>query len=158
MVAEQRPAWGRIVLAALVGGVAAGAGDSLLACLLYRAPLPAIYRAVASGLLGAAARQGGASAAALGGVLHFFIATVAALAYVAAATLEPRLLRQAVPWGLAHGVGVYLFMKYLVLPLSAVPRLTPFDPAAMAGHAFLVGLPIALAARRVLGRHHAEVA
>lgn len=158
MGAEQRPAWEQIARASIVGGVAAGVGDSLLACVLYRVPLPAIYRAVASGLLGAAARQGGAAAAVLGGVLHFFIATVAALAYVLAATREPRLLRQAVPWGLAHGVGVYLLMKYVVLPLSAVPRLTPFDPAAMVGHALLVGLPIALAARRVLGRPPSEVA
>lgn len=158
MGAERRPAWGRIVRASIVGGVAAGLGDSLLACVLYRAPLPAVYRAVASGLLGATARQGGAAAAALGGVLHFFIATVAALVYVLAATREPRLLRQAVPWGLAHGVGVYFFMKYVVLPLSAVPRLTPFDPAAMAGHAFLVGLPIALAARSVLGGRPSEAA
>jgi len=53
-----------------------------------------------------------------------------------------------VPCGLAYGIAVYLFMKYVVLPLSAVTRLTPFDPAAMIGHALLVGLPIALFARR----------
>jgi hypothetical protein len=42
-------------------------------------------------------------------------------------------------------------MKYVVLPLSAVARLTPFEPAAMIGHAFLVGLPIAfLASARLL--------
>ena len=52
------------------------------------------------------------------------------------------------PCGLAFGVAVYFFMKYVVLPLSAVTRRTPFDPAAMFGHALLVGLPIALFARR----------
>jgi len=146
------------MLAAAAGGVAAGVGDSLLACVLYRAPLPAVYRAVASGLLGAAARQGGGPAAVLGGVLHFFIATVAAAAYAVVAARQPSLLRHAVPWGLAHGTGVYFVMKYLVLPLSAVPRLTPFDPLALAGHALLVGLPIALAARLVLGRGTGEAA
>jgi hypothetical protein len=44
-------------------------------------------------------------------------------------------------------------MKYVVLPSSAVPRLTPFDPWAMAGHALLVGLPIALSSARPASAH-----
>jgi hypothetical protein len=59
---------------------------------------------------------------------------------------------RAVPCGLAYGVAVYFFMKYVVLPLSAVARLTPFEPLAMIGHAFLVGLPIALFARHAARR------
>jgi hypothetical protein len=62
---------------------------------------------------------------------------------------QPILVRRPVPCGLGFGVAVYFFMKYVVLPLSAVVRLTPFDPLAMIGHAFLVGLPIALVARRL---------
>jgi len=45
-------------------------------------------------------------------------------------------------------IDTYLFMKYPVLPLSAVVRLTPFEPMAMIGHAFLVGLPIAVVTAR----------
>ena len=43
-------------------------------------------------------------------------------------------------------------MKYVVLPLSAVARVGPFEPAAMVGHALLVGLPIALLASRLIPR------
>jgi hypothetical protein len=130
--------------AILWGGLAAGVGDSVLALLLYRVSLVVIYQSIASGVLGRDAYRGGLAAAALGLVLHFFIATTAAAVYVGGSRRLSLLARRPVPCGLAFGVAVYFFMKYLVLPLSAVPRLTPFEPAAMVGHAFLVGLPIAL--------------
>jgi hypothetical protein len=130
------------------GGLGAGVGDSILALALYRVPLKTIYQSVASGLLGRAAFGGGLRTAALGGALHFTIATTAATVYVLASHRVPLLRDRAVTCGLAFGVGVYFFMKYVVVPLSAVVRLTPFDPLAMVGHAFLVGLPIALAASR----------
>ena len=132
----------------LWGGVAAGIGDSVLALVLYRVPLTLIYQSVAAGLLGRPAYQGGPATAGLGVFLHFLIATTAAAVYVSVSRRQPLLLTQPIPCGLAFGIAVYFFMKYGVLPLSAVPRLTPFDPAAMIGHALLVGLPIALAARR----------
>jgi len=134
--------------AILWGGLAAGVGDSILALALYRVRLTTIYQSVASGLLGRAAFGGGFGTAALGCALHFTIATTAAAVYVVASRRIPLLRHRAGPCGLAFGVAVYFFMKYIVVPLSAVVRLTPFDPLAMVGHAFLVGLPIALAARR----------
>jgi hypothetical protein len=140
----------RVLRAILLGGLAAGVGDSLLALILYRVSLLVIYQSVASGLLGRASFEGGLPTAALGLGLHFFIATTAAAVYVLASRYRPELLRWAIPSGLLYGTAVYFFMKYVVLPLSAVARLTPFDPLAMIGHAFLVGLPIALVARREL--------
>jgi hypothetical protein len=130
------------------GGLAAGVGDSILALLLYRVAPTLIYQSIASGLLGRAAYSGGLATAALGMLLHFFIATVWAALFVALSLKQPALARQTLASGLAFGVVVYLFMKYVVLPLSAVVRLTPFEPLAMVGHAFLVGLPIAFFARR----------
>ena len=135
-----------MVRAIVWGGLAAGVGDSVLALVLYRVPLRVVYQSIASGLLGRSAFAGGAWTAALGGGLHFTIATTAAAVYVIAARQAPLLTKWPVPCGLAFGVCVYVFMKYVVLPLSAVTRLTPFEPLAMAGHALLVGLPIALAA------------
>jgi hypothetical protein len=132
------------------GGLAAGLGDSLLALVLYRVPLTVIYQSVASGLLGRASYDGGFATVVLGACLHFFIATTAAAVYAGASRRLTALVRHPVPSGLAFGTAVYFFMKYVVLPLSAVARLTPFDPAAMVGHAFLVGLPIALITRRAL--------
>lgn len=142
----------RALAAILWGGLAAGTGDSILALGLYRVPLVVIYQSVASGLLGREAHRGGLATAALGCALHFLIAMTAAAVYVGASRGLTVLRRRAVTCGLAFGVAVYFFMKYVVLPLSAVVRLTPFEPLAMIGHAFLVGLPISLLARRALHR------
>ena len=138
----------RALAAILWGGLAAGVGDSVLALGLYRVSLVVIYQSVASGLLGRAAFRGELSTAALGFALHFLIATTAAAVYVGASRGLTVLRRRPVSCGLAFGVAVYFFMKYLVLPLSAVAQLTPFEPLAMIGHAVFVGLPIALFARR----------
>jgi hypothetical protein len=58
---------------------------------------------------------------------------------------------RAVLFGLLYGTAVYFFMNYLVLSLSAVAQ-APFHPGlflnGVIGHALLVGLPIALCARR----------
>jgi hypothetical protein len=138
--------------AILWGGLAAGTLDLAAALVLYglRGARPIrILQAISSGLLGAAAFQGGAATAALGVALHFLIAFGAAAVYFAASRKLGFLVRHAVPWGLAYGVGVYLFMNTVVLPLSAVAR-RPFalDPTLILVHMLCVGLPIALAVRR----------
>jgi len=108
-----------------------------------------ILQSVASGLLGAAAYEGGAGTAALGAVLHFFIATVAAAVYYTASRKIPFLARSPVPSGLLYGIAVYLFMNLVVLPLSAVPK-RPFVPslAMIVIHMLCVGLPIAVVLRQ----------
>jgi len=143
----------RALAAILWGGLAAGVGDSVLALGLYRVSLVVIYQSVTSGLLGREAFRGGLSTAALGFALHFLIATTAAAVYVGASRGLTVLRKRAVTCGLAFGVAVYFFMKYLVLPLSAVARLTPLEPLAMIGHAVFVGLPIALFARQAAPDH-----
>ena len=140
---------GRAWSAVLWGGLAAGIGDSLLALGMYPVSLVVIYQSVASGLLGREAFRGGLATAALGMLLHFFIATTAAAVYVLASSKLKPLLTHAVPCGLAFGVAVYFFMKQVVVPLSAA-RPGPFAWAGMIGHALLVGLPIALIVRRAL--------
>jgi hypothetical protein len=141
----------RAVEAILLGGLAAGVLDAILAVVLYRAPVIRIFQSIASGLLGRDAYQGGLATAALGMALHFVIATTAAAVYFAAGLKLPVLVRRAVPCGLAFGVAVYFFMNHVVLPLSAV-RKSAFSLRifliSVTGHALLVGLPIALLARR----------
>ena len=62
------------------------------------------------------------------------------------------LVRRPVVCGLLYGVAVYLFMSFVVLPLSAVYFKPAYTPPAvalgLAAHMFCVGLPIALAAPR----------
>ncbi len=138
----------RVLRAVLFAGLAAGVGDTLLAMGMYRVSPAPIYRSVASGLVGReAAVRGGLATAALGMLLHFFIATTAAAVYFAASSKLKLLVERPVPCGLVFGVAVYFFMKDVVVPLSAA-RPISFTWAGMIGHAFLVGLPIALVARR----------
>jgi len=122
----------------------------------YNHPFLALYRGVARGLLGDAARSGGLSAALLGALLHLFICFVIVLTYYEASKRIPALARRPVVWGLAYGVWVFAFMNYLVVPLSAagsfdrLPLSIPFLLNGIIGQALVVGLPAALFARRAL--------
>ena len=146
------------VRAILAGGLAAAVLDAADALVAYKlaygmSPL-VIYQFVASGLLGKAAYTGGAASAFLGLGVHFLVAFTSATVFVLASERFPGLRRGAVGWGLAFGVGVFAVMNFLVIPLSRIGASVPSFPVVANGllaHAFLVGLPIALAARRFLG-------
>src|SRR5882672_10827195 len=113
-----------------------------------------VLQSVAGGLLGREATfSGGLKTALLGLVLHFLIATILATVFYVASYILPVLLQHAVLAGLAYGVAVYFVMTYVVIPHSAYgPRNTPVPWTVflngIIGHALLVGLPIALVARR----------
>jgi hypothetical protein len=141
----------------LLGGGIAGLLDGLDAVifywLAYAVPPPAIFQGIASGLLGQQSFRGGWLTVVLGIALQFLIAIGAAAFYYAVSLFVPALFRK--PWicGPAFGIGLFFFMQRVVLPLSAVHQ----RPALMSlielvdqllSHAFLVGLPIALMARR----------
>ncbi len=147
---------GSNVRAILVGGLAAGLIDILYACTVHSfaglAPT-VILQSVASGLLGRAAYRGGAAAAALGLLLHFLMTLVMAAIFVAAARRLPALKERPLWGGVAYGIAIHGVMNYVVLPLSAFPGSgkSPSLPMLIGGlfiHAFGVGVPIALAARR----------
>lgn len=148
--------------AVALGGLVAGTLDILYAFVFwhFRDVVPgAILRSVASGVLGAAAYEGGTPAALLGLGLHFVIALGwAALFYVAARRFSA-LVRHAAVTGMLYGVGVYVLMNYVVVPLSASPLTPPHDPVVVVGgvfaHVFLIGLPIALIARRTFAQQSA---
>jgi hypothetical protein len=139
------------------GGLIAGTLDIAFACIYWgiEASVPAqrIFQSVAAGLLGEASFQGGAATAALGLALHYFIATSMSLAYYLVAVRRPALVRRPVAYGVAYGLLLYVIMNYIVMPLSAAgagskDRL--WIALTVADHALLVGVPIALCARRAL--------
>ena len=137
------------------GGLLAGLGDITFAFVVsgLRGVGPVrVLQSVAGGLLGAAAREGGLATAALGAVLHFFIAFVWATVFWLASRKLKVLVRHPVVCGLLYGFAVYAFMYLVVLPLSAAyfkPTFTPYTVSLNgAGHMLLVGLPIALAASK----------
>ena len=111
-----------------------------------------VMQSIASGLLGAASYTGGAKTAVLGVALHFLIAIVAtAVFYLAARTLRfPQ--QHAIIAGLLYGIAVYLFMNFVVLPLSAFPQraATPLSGRiiGLLIIMFCVGLPIAVIVHR----------
>lgn len=111
-----------------------------------------VLQSIASGILGKPAYDGGAATAALGVLLHFVIATGACLVFYLLSRWLPMLTRRPWLWGPLYGVGVYLVMYRVIVPLSAAPFRFPFAirgiVLALIAHTLLVGLPIALAVSR----------
>lgn len=138
------------------GGLVAGILDVTFAMLFYGvargSTASIVLRSVASGWLGEAAFEGGAATAALGLATHFLIAFGAATVFYVLSGWFPVLRSRPVPAGIGFGIGLYLFMNFLVIPLSAAPFRASTAPRsllpALAAHLFLIGLPIALCARR----------
>ena len=93
----------------------------------------------------------GWTSALLGLIFHFTIAFTAAAVYYLASRVMRVLVERAVLFGLLYGEVVFLFMYFVVLPLSALGP-ARFNIATYItgpiGHTFLVGLPIALSVRR----------
>lgn len=142
--------------AVLIGGSIAGALDILFAITFAYveggvAPV-SLLQTVASGVLGEASYQGGIGAAALGLALHFLISLLLAAAYVLASRRIDVLAKYPVVAGALFGIGVFLLMRLVVLPLSAFPHPVRFRPLAsvldLLSHMFLFGVPIALSARK----------
>jgi uncharacterized membrane protein YagU involved in acid resistance len=142
--------------AILVGGAIAGALDILFAITFAYVeggvPPMSLLQTVASGVLGKASYEGGAGAAALGLALHFLISLLFAAAYVLASRRIDVLTKHPVIAGAVFGIGVFLVMRLVVLPLSAFPHPVRFRPLAsvldLLSHMFLFGVPIALAAMK----------
>jgi hypothetical protein len=137
------------------GGLVAGTLDicaAFLTAWLRAGVRPVrLLQFVASGLIGPAAFNGGAKTAILGLALHFLIATVATVVFYFASRNLLFLIERPINFGLLYGVAVYLFMNFVVLPLSSVAQ----RPMTLSGFIigiltimFCVGLPIALIVRR----------
>ena len=136
-----------ILLAGLVAGACDLTGAIVVSWLRAGVSPVRVMQSIASGLLGGTAYQGGATTALLGVVLHFMIATIwTAIFYTASRSIR-FLVERPVAAGLLYGVVVYLFMNFVVLPLSAFPmRAPPTFTGRLIGMLiimFCIGLPIA---------------
>ncbi len=138
--------------AIVVGGLIVGALDLAYAILVYSPQKPIrIPQTIAAGIVGTSSYSGGLRTAALGVVLQFVIALSGATVYYLASRKLPILVSHAVVCGLIYGALFYLFMHFVVVPLSAAPRrhATLIHQATeFVEHWFIVGLPIALSVRR----------
>ncbi len=148
------PSLGRV----LAGGLLAGALDLTFAFVFYGsqgAPPLRILQFIASGVLGRGSFEMGLLSATLGAFLHFFISVCAAGIYYLASLRFPFLTRRVVFAGGLFGILMFLAMRFVVVPLSAInPK--PMRVAAVIGelcsHVFLFGMVIAYASARAV--HH----
>lgn len=139
----------------MISGLIAGSLDIIFACVFWaikaQVPVIRIFQSVARGLLGASSFDGGAGTAALGLVLHFLIAIAMAAAYILTASRLDALWKQPLLFGCIYGGFLYLFMNFVVIPLSAASRGSA-DPLwivlSVLVHMLFVGVPIALFAKR----------
>jgi hypothetical protein len=141
----------------LLGGLIAGVLDGFDAVVFYGLSFGVtptlLFQNIAGGLLGRRTFHGGWYTVLLGVACHFTIAIGAAAVFYGASRVIPMLWRKPWIFGPIFGVLVYLFMHYVVIPLSALPKrtvpVTFFEVVdQLFSHTILVGLPIALMARR----------
>jgi|SRR5262245_26883857 len=145
--------WGFV----LAGGLVAGTLDIVYACVFWaleaNVPVQRILQSVAAGLLGKESFEGGAPTAALGLALHFFIATSMSVVYYLIGRRWALLWQRPVLSGGVYGLLLYLIMNYVVVPLSAAgpsSKNALWIGLSVMVHICLIGIPIALFARRAL--------
>jgi hypothetical protein len=139
----------------LAGGLLAGTLDIVYACIFWalKSDVPArrILQSVAAGLLGKASFEGGWKTAALGLTLHYLIALSMSVVYYLVAARWGLLRQRPVLCGAAYGLLLYGVMNYIVVPLSAAgpgSKNPLWITLSIAAHVLLIGIPIALLARR----------
>jgi len=141
------------VLAVSVGGLVAGTLDLLQASIYFGWDIPL---AIAGGLLGRKAFDGGAGTYILGVGLHYFIALSAAAIYYAASRRLIYLRESWIVCGLFFGAAVDDFMRLVVLPLSALHSHGPYGLTdllkGVVTHMLVIGLPIAYSVKRFAPR------
>lgn len=142
-----------IAIATLIAGTLDLLGAFFFAGRAGMAPVEVLHF-VASGPFGDGALTGSGFAL-VGALVHYAIMTVMVSVFMLAAARLPLLNRQPILSGVAYGLGLWFVMYWIVRPLRWDHLPPPTDPAAITGqlfcHLILVGIPIALVARRHLG-------
>jgi len=138
------------------GGLAIGLLDFLDASiffpLYYGITFIDVWHGPASGFIGReASRAGGVNTALLGIGAHFLVAFCIAAVYFLFSRFIPFMIEHPVISGIIFGIAAHFVMQYVVTPLSAIGTFPNWPPIgsllnSLIGHAFLVGLPVALIA------------
>ena len=145
----------RALKAIFCAGLVAGIFDIIFAFVMWAMRgrgMTWVLQSVAGGLLGRETFNKGAGSAALGLILHFFIALVWAAIFFLASRKLSILKSHPIVCGLLYGAIVYLVMYFIVLPNSAYHSKLPDELQSilinLLGHMILIGLPISLLIRR----------
>ncbi len=138
-----------ILTATLIAGTLDILAAITMSLLNGRDPM-AMLRSVASGPFPGASGWGPAGSA-LGLAVHFTLMAIMAAVFILAAARLRTLWEKPVLWGFLYGLGTYVVMNLIVVPLRFGTPL-PDRPMAilpqLAFHIVLVGIPIALVAAR----------
>ena len=143
---------GRIVRATAIAGTLDILAAIGLTLWFGRRTVDQMLGYVASGPFPAAPASG-PGAVVLGLAVHFTLMAIMATAYIVVADRHPGIRERPLLWGLFFGVVTYVVMNWLVVPIrfTGAPAFPP-NPLAFGTqffcHTILVGIPIALAARR----------
>jgi uncharacterized membrane protein YagU involved in acid resistance len=154
----------RSVRAVLITGLVAGTfdiSDAFIFSYLYRGISPVrVLQSVASGALGQSSYSLGIRSALLGLFFHFLIALTATMLFYLASRKLPILLQRPIAFGALYGVTVYVFMYYVVMPLSKIGRTPTLSPVSLTNqlsiHILGIGITIAYLLSR-LTRHDARI-
>jgi len=144
-----------IFLAGLISGVLDGIAASVVFNIKLGLTPGQVMQYIASAVYGTDAFKGGAYTIIIGTALHFIIAFAAAAIFLYAYPKIKLLRSNTVSTGLAFGLGIWLFMNFLIVPITKIQP-APFN--AMAAlisaiwHMVLVGLPIALIVKKRFSR------
>jgi len=149
---KNHPPFAAIATAGLIAGIL-DISSAIVLTLIYGGKPMRMLQGIAAGALGPASLQGGAATAFLGLGFHFLIAFTATALYYSASRRLPALVERPFVFGPLYGIAVWLFMQFVVIPLSRLkPR--PLSLRSVATqlpiHMVLVGLTIALVLRRFL--------
>ena len=139
-----------LALPILVGGGVAGLLDMTSAYISFGRFMPI---GIAGGIVGAAGRHVSVGQYILGLSIHYFIAFSAAAAYCLASRKLVFLGDHFLVCGLFYGMGFFLFMQLVVLPLSAYHAMGPYQYRGLVqgllAHMFLIGLPISFSLHKL---------
>jgi hypothetical protein len=112
-----------------------------------------VFHYIARGLIGTQASRGGLLSTALGVAIHYTIALTWTAVFYAASRKFVILSRRPVVSGLLYGGAIYLFMNFVILPLSGAPH--PRSAVTIASRVngvlallLFIGLPTSLLVRR----------
>jgi hypothetical protein len=125
--------------------------DGIFFSLLEKYPYISLLQYIARGAMGKAAFAGGLATALLGAVLEFLMTFIIAGIFILSAYRIPLLRRYVIVGSLLYGVGVFIVMNFIVLPLSAAPPsplTVPQIIETFIDHILLIGLPLGILVRR----------
>ena len=144
----------RAIYGIAIAGLIAATHDISFAFVFYgmHGATPAgILTFIASGLIGPFAKTMGVWSVVLGAVLHYFICLCAAFVYWFASRHFLPLILHPLPCGAGFGVAMYVFMNFVVIPLSRIPFHFPSTRSMigeLCSHIFLFGMVIAVGVAR----------